>query len=82
MGNCFYVIDFEVASSLPFMNMDVTHKGTRGGSMRNRYFGQLEGIDPSLKDAVSLATKAAGISASTWVEQLIPKVLPDAGTPK
>lgn len=78
LGNCFYVVDFEVASSLPFMNMDVPHKGVRGGSMRKRYFGQLEGIDPCLKTAAALAAKAAGISVSAWVEQSIEKALSDA----
>lgn len=82
LGNCFYVIDFEVASSLPFMNIDVPHKGTRGGSIRKRYFGQLEGIDPSLRDAVNLSAKAAGISASAWVEQLIANALPGVDTIK
>ena len=33
LGNCFYLIDFEVADTLPYMNMDVPHKGSRGGPM-------------------------------------------------
>ncbi len=37
LGNCFYVISFEVSDSGPYMNPDVPHKGPRGGSMRTRY---------------------------------------------
>lgn len=75
LGNCFYVIDFKVSDSLPLMDMDVPHKGVRGGSMRKRYFGQLEGIDPELKERVSLTASTAGMSASSWVEQVIAKAL-------
>ena len=77
LGNCFYVIDFEVSISEPFMDIDVPHKGIRGGSMRKRYFGQLEGIDPELKKKVGLAASTDGTSTSTWVEQVILKALAD-----
>lgn len=79
LGNCFYVIDFEVSNSVPLMDIDVPHKGVRGGSIRKRYFGQLEGIDPELKEKVGLAAATAGTSASEWVEQVISKALVDGG---
>jgi ubiquinone/menaquinone biosynthesis C-methylase UbiE len=75
LGNCFYVIDFEVSDSRPLMDIDVPHKGTRGGSMRKRYFGQLEGIDPELKVKVGFAASNAGLSVSAWVEHVIAKAL-------
>lgn len=79
LGNCFYVIDFEVSDSGPLIDSDVPHKGTRGGSMRKRYFGQLEGIDPELKEKVGVAASTAGTSASAWVEQVILNALADDG---
>lgn len=79
LGNCFYVIDFEVSNSVPLMDIDVPHKGVRGGSMRKRYFGQLEGIDPELKEKVGLAASNAGTSSSAWIEQVISKALADGG---
>lgn len=79
LGNCFYVIDFVVANAMPYMDMDVEHKGLRGGSMRKRYFGQLEGIDPALKKSVLHAASAEGISVSQWLEQNIEKALSDDG---
>lgn len=77
LGNCFYVIDFEVSDFMPLMDIDVPHKGVRGGSIRKRYYGQLEGIDPDLKEKVRLAASTAGVSASSWLEQVILKALID-----
>lgn len=71
LSNCFYIIDFTVSNSLPFMDIDLKHKGARGGSMRTRYFGQLEGVDPDLKGLVQQASAEAGISASQWVEDAL-----------
>jgi SAM-dependent methyltransferase len=45
LGNCFYIISFAVSDKTPYINMDVPHKGERGGTMRTRYFGKLE--DPT-----------------------------------
>lgn len=42
LGNCFYVISFEVSDTGPYINLDVPHKSPRGGSMRTRYFGTLD----------------------------------------
>lgn len=71
LGNCFYIIDFTVASSLPYMNIDVPHQGVRGGSIRKRYYGQLEGVDPELKQKIAEAAAAAGVSASAWLEKAV-----------
>jgi SAM-dependent methyltransferase len=42
LGNCFYVISFEVSDTGPYINLDIPHKSPRGGSMRTRYFGTLD----------------------------------------
>ena len=79
LGNCFYIIDFEVSNSLPIMDINVPHKGVRGGTMRKRYYGQLEGISPELKEKVGVAASAAGISISSWLETVISRKLTDDG---
>ncbi|HJO94181.1 MAG TPA: methyltransferase domain-containing protein [Victivallales bacterium] len=71
LGNCFYVIDFEVSDSGPYMNKDMGHKGTRGGSMRTRYFGQLEGVTEESKNFVLEDAERKGISIHDWLEQVI-----------
>jgi hypothetical protein len=65
------VIDFEVSDIGPFMNIDVHHKGLRGGSMRTRYFGQLEGVTEESKKFVLEDAKRRGISVHDWLEQVI-----------
>ena len=75
LGNCFYLIDFTVGSSLPRPNIDIKHKGANGGSIRTRYFGRLQGIDPALKDAASRAARARGVSMQEWLEAAITNAL-------
>lgn len=73
LGNCFWLIDFVVSETGPYMNMDVPHKGRRGGSMRTRYFGQLEGVDPETKKAALEAAAASGTSIHEWLDNAIRK---------
>ncbi|MFO1002435.1 MAG: methyltransferase domain-containing protein [Planctomycetaceae bacterium] len=73
LGNCFYLIDFEVSDSGPEMNIDVIHKGHRGGSMRSRYFGQLEGVTEESRAFVIRDAKRRGISVHAWLEDAIRK---------
>jgi SAM-dependent methyltransferase len=82
LGNCFYIIDFEVSNEMPLMDIDVPHKGVRGGNMRKRYFGQLEGIDPALKEKIREVATTAGISTSAWTEEVISNALMVCGSSK
>lgn len=70
-GNCFYLISFEVSTAGPQMNMDVPHKGPRGGSMRTRYYGQLEGVSTATKRYVIADAKRRQISIFDWLEEAI-----------
>jgi SAM-dependent methyltransferase len=71
LSNCFYVIEFTVADTLPDINIDVPHIGKRGGSIRSRYLGQLEGVDPSLRDRVYAEAEKQGISRVAYLERLL-----------
>jgi hypothetical protein len=75
LGNCFYLIDYEVSNDLPYMNIDIPHKGSRGGTIRTRYFGQLEGVDPKLKAAVIEAAASKGESVHRWLEKALSRAL-------
>jgi SAM-dependent methyltransferase len=75
LGNCFYVIDFEVSKSGPHMNLDIPHKGRRGGTARTRYFGQLEGVTPDTKARVCDSAMKEGISVHEWLERTIKAAL-------
>jgi len=70
LSHCFYVIEFNVAERAPAIDIDVPHVGTRGGSIRTRYFGQLEGIDPALRDSVYAEASRRGMSRVEYIESL------------
>lgn len=71
MGYCFYIIDYTASKSPLPCDIDVTHIGTRGGSLRTRYYGQLEGVSPELKEALYDAAKEQGISRVEFLEKIL-----------
>lgn len=75
LGNCFYIVDFMVSDTGPVMDIDLPHKGRRGGTPRTRYFGQLEGVTEETKEKVLAAAAAAGTSVHDWLEMAIAKAL-------
>jgi SAM-dependent methyltransferase len=71
LGNCFYLIGFTKSDDLPYMNPDVKHIGPRGGTMRTRYSGRLEGVTEESKAYAIEAAKISGVSIHEWLESLI-----------
>lgn len=71
LGGCFYVIDFRVADGPPPVNLDLPHKGWRGGTLRSRYFGRLEGVSPEAKKLAIEIVKKRGTSLHDWLDKLI-----------
>src|SRR5450830_1476098 len=71
LSNTFFVIDFMVADTPVYIDIDVPHVGTRGGSIRSRYFGQLEGVDPALRDRLYAEAAKQGISRVALLERLL-----------
>ncbi|CAD5285479.1 Methyltransferase domain-containing protein [Bosea sp. 62] len=71
LHNCFYVIEFSVGDGPLPINIDVPHVGRRGGSIRKRYAGRLEGIDPALKEAVYAEAERVGESRVDFLEKAL-----------
>ncbi|MEY8673109.1 class I SAM-dependent methyltransferase [Francisella philomiragia] len=71
LGNCFYLIGFRKGKTLPNANIDLIHKGYRGGSVRTRYYGELEGVDPESKQKIYNYAKASNKSVVEILESLI-----------
>lgn len=71
LGNCFYIIEFTVSDKPLQLNIDVPHIGRRGGSIRTRYFGQLEGVDPALRDRIYAEAERQGLSRVEYIESLL-----------
>lgn len=68
LSNCFYVIEFRASREPLPVDIDVPHVGARGGSVRTRYFGRLEGIDPALRDRVYAEAERRGVSRVVLLE--------------
>jgi ubiquinone/menaquinone biosynthesis C-methylase UbiE len=73
MGNCFYVITFRKDDGPPPLNLDLPHKGWRGGTMRTRHFGVLEGVTPEAKELAKKAAAETGLSVHEWLDRLVRK---------
>jgi len=71
MANCFYVICFDKGDGPPPLNLDLPHKGWRGGTMRSRYFGVMEGVTPEAKEMARQAAADAGLSVHEWLDQTV-----------
>lgn len=71
VGNCFYVMAFTRGEGPPPLNLDLPHQGWRGGTMRSRYFGVLEGVTPETKALVRAAAGRAGLSVHEWLDRAV-----------
>jgi ubiquinone/menaquinone biosynthesis C-methylase UbiE len=71
MGNCFYVITFRKGDGPPPLDLDLPHRGWRGGTMRSRYFGVLEGVTPEAKELVKKAAASVGLSVHEWLDRVV-----------
>lgn len=69
MGNCFYVIAFAKGDGPPPLNLDLAHQGWRGGTMRTRYFGRLEGVTLEVKELTRQAAAKSGLSVHEWLDR-------------
>jgi len=71
MGNCFYVISFRNDAGPPPLNLDLPHSGRRGGTMRTRYYGQLEGVSLEAKERAQAAAAKRGLSLHQWLDETV-----------
>jgi SAM-dependent methyltransferase len=71
LGGCFYLIDFKVGDGPPPADIDLPHKGWRGGTMRTRYYGRLEGVTPEARRLAIEAAKARGVSVHEWLDSVV-----------
>ncbi len=71
LGGCFYLIDFQVGDGPPPIDLDLPHQGWRGGTMRTRYYGRLEGVTPEARKMAIEAARAAGMSVHAWLDNLV-----------
>lgn len=71
IGGTFYLISFTVDKGPPTIDLDLPHHGARGGTMRTRYFGQLEGVTLEAKQMAVEAAKADRRSLHAWLDEAV-----------
>jgi len=71
LENCFYFLSFIKDPQFPNVDLDVQHIGPRGGSIRTRYFGNLEGVEPGLAELVRNKARFEGVSEVEWLEKCL-----------
>lgn len=71
IGGVFYLIDFVVGDGPPKGNFDFEIPGVRGGTLRTRYLGQLEGVTTETKELAERARDKANISMHEWLDQVV-----------
>lgn len=76
LSNTFYVIEFQASQDPLPVDIDVPHLGKRGGSIRSRYFGQMEGVSPELRDRVYQEADRRGVSRVDFLESALRASLP------
>ena len=73
INNCFYLIEYSVGSKNWNANIDIPHLGRRGGTIRTRHYGKLEGINPKLRDRFYEKASAKKIGRVNYLEKIIKK---------
>lgn len=71
IGGVFYYIDFVVGEGEPKANFDLEIPGARGGTLRTRYEGQLEGVTPEAKALAQQVVTKKGVSMHAWLDTVV-----------
>lgn len=66
-----FCIEFEVGEGEPEANFDFDIPGVRGGTLRTRYYGRLEGVSPEAKELAMKARKKMDVSMFEFLNQAI-----------
>ncbi|MCD6063100.1 MAG: methyltransferase protein [Flavipsychrobacter sp.] len=71
IGGIFYLLDFEVGNGEPVGDFDYEIEGVRGGTLRTRLEGQLEGVTKEAKEMAIKAASKKGLSMHAWLDEVV-----------
>ena len=66
LGGAFYLVDMTVGEGEPFADFDYEIPGARGGTLKTRYHGKLEGVTPKTKKLANAAREKSAAWA-VWI---------------
>lgn len=82
IGAAYYLIDFRVGVGPPPLDLDLEHRGRRGGTLRTRYFGALEGVTVEAQALAVAAAAAEGVSVHRWLDDAVREKARPPGQPR
>jgi ubiquinone/menaquinone biosynthesis C-methylase UbiE len=71
IGGVYYLIDFVVGDGEPRADFDLEIPGQRGGTLRTRYYGKLEGVSPETRALAQRAREKSGKSMHRWLDEVV-----------
>jgi ubiquinone/menaquinone biosynthesis C-methylase UbiE len=71
IGGVYYLLEFRVGEGEPQADFDLEIPGRRGGTLRTRYFGRLEGVTPPTFDLAHRAREKSGKSMHRWLDDVV-----------
>ena len=71
VGGAYYTIDFTVGAGEPEANFDLEIPGQRGGTLRTRYHGRLEGVTHETYKLAQKAREKSGKSMHRWLDDVV-----------
>jgi ubiquinone/menaquinone biosynthesis C-methylase UbiE len=71
IGGVYYLISFTVGEGEPQADFDLEIPGRRGGTLRTRYYGKLEGVTPEAKELAARASERSGKSMHDWLTDVV-----------
>ena len=71
VGGAYYIIDFTVGEGELQADFDLEIPGQRGGTLRTRYYGRLEGVTPETYKLAKEARSKSGKSMHRWLDDVV-----------
>lgn len=71
VGGVYYLIEFVVGEGEPKADFDLEIPGKRGGTLRTRYYGRLEGVTPEAQELAHRAREKSGKSMHRWLDEVV-----------
>lgn len=71
VGGVYYLIEFVVGEGEPQADFDLEIPGRRGGSLRTRFYGRLEGVTRETYELAQQAQAQSGKSMHQWLDRIV-----------
>jgi ubiquinone/menaquinone biosynthesis C-methylase UbiE len=71
VGGVYYLIEFVVGEGEPRADFDLEIPGKRGGTLRTRFYGKLEGVKPETHELAQRARDKSQKTMHQWLDSIV-----------